>query len=423
MHIGFVTTESPYSPSPGGGIAAYLRAVIPAYLDAGHRVSVFAGAAKQEEFRAEDNRVEVHHFRLPAAHWYASKVPLARGIITLPLRQLEWSASFYRRIARLAAGNRIDVLESTEAGGLFLHRIAPLVIRLHGSEYVFRKHTGLPFDLGVHWNDSLEALSAAHSVAITTPSQSQANEISKHRGWPANRVHVIPNPISISMLSAALKFSRSSGSPEPSQSVDLANASGTSAVMEPLVLYTGRLAPVKGIETLLEAARLVHNRNRKVTFVLAGPWQMPHSPATYGLELNHKSVNGVKWIGPQHQEQLIDWYQRASLFVMPSFYESFGISVVEAMAFGLPIVASDSGSLSEVIGNQGLLVPRGDPEALANGIIDRMLWKKNDTSATQAAIERFHPHRVAAETINLYERVRREVSPTRVLECAGLSPL
>ena len=67
----------------------------------------------------------------------------------------------------------------------------------------------------------------------------------------------------------------------------------------------------------------------------------------------------------------MDYYQRAALLVMPSFYESFGIACLEAMAFGLPVVATRVGGLPEVIedGVTGLLVPPGDADALAQAMI------------------------------------------------------
>ena len=90
----------------------------------------------------------------------------------------------------------------------------------------------------VRWNDSLEGYSCKRAVAITTPSRFQAHEIMSQRRWPTDRVRVIWNPISATMLKAGLEFERNGGS-------------------EPIVLYTGRLAPVKGIETLLAAAKTV----------------------------------------------------------------------------------------------------------------------------------------------------------------------
>jgi glycosyltransferase involved in cell wall biosynthesis len=394
LNIGFVATESPYG-SPGvGGVAAYLRALIPALLDAGHRVTLFAGAGERRSFLAEKDRLKVHHLQLPAAHWYASKIPLLRTSVTLPLRQLEWSYAFHRQVASLAASEKLDILECTEVGALFLNRIAPIVIRLHGSEFVFRKHSGIPLNLSVRWNDSLEGYSCKRAVGITTPSRFQANEIINHRGWAADRVRVIPNPISATMLKAGLQFERNGGS-------------------EPIVLYTGRLAPVKGIETLLGAAKLVHDRNPGITFVLAGPWQMPHPPATYGLELNRKSVNGVQWIGPQAQTELIDWYKRAALFVMPSYYETFGISVLEAMAFGLPVICTRAGGLPEIIddGVTGTLVASGDAAAGAEAMIRLLqepgLHRGMREAGRSRVLAEFTVDRVVAQTLKVYASVLR----------------
>ena len=74
MHIGFVATESPYGDRSSCGIAAYLRAMIPALLDAGHRVTLFANSKENRNFLAEDGQVPVYHLRLPSLHWYAAKV-------------------------------------------------------------------------------------------------------------------------------------------------------------------------------------------------------------------------------------------------------------------------------------------------------------------------------------------------------------
>ena len=368
--------------------------MIPALVDSGHRVSVFANSKENKNFHTEHGRVSVYHFQLPSAHWYAAKTPLVRRFATLPLRQLEWSAAFYRQVARIAAQDKIDILESSESGALFLSRIAPLVVRLHGSEFAFRKHAGMPLDFSVRWNDALEAYSARRAVAITTPSQFQANEIINHRGWPADRVRVIPNPISSTILEAGLRFQRNGRS-------------------ESIVLYTGRLAPVKGIDTLLAAAKVAHERNPAITFVLAGPWQMPHSPETYGLQLNRKSVHGVQWIGPLEQSELIDWYKRAALFVMPSYYESFGISVVEAMAFGLPVVCARAGGIPETVddGVTGLLVEPGDSSQLADTILQLLSDSDRRGSLGRAGQAKgfgeFGPAQVARQNLEVYQQARQ----------------
>ncbi len=396
MNIGFVATESPYGNGQGAGIAAYLRAIIPPLLDAGHRVTLFAAAGETRHFEAENGQVQVHHARLPSAHWYLSKLPLVKQLAVLPLRQLEWSFAFRRQVAQVASREKIDVLECGESGALFLKDIAPLVIRLHGSEFAFRKHSGIPVDLSVRCNDFLEAYSSNRAVAITTPSQYQANEIVKRRGWEANRVRVIPNPISPEVWKAAA---------EP---VD--NGEG-----ERIVFYSGRLAPVKGIDVLLETARRVHREDPQATFVLAGPWQMPEPPKAYGLEQGRKSADGVIWLGAQKAAELINWYKRASVFVMPSYFESFGISVVEAMAFGLPVVCTRAGGIPETVdhGITGLIVEPGNAEALAESISrllgDRARRAELGRAGQQKVLRDFDPLKVAEQNLDLYQRASAAV--------------
>jgi glycosyltransferase involved in cell wall biosynthesis len=394
LNIAFVSIESPYSDQ-SCGIGAYQKAIIPSLVEAGHEVTVFAHATEERSFRAEDGKIQVHHFRLPSLHWYSAKIPGVRSVTPLPLRQLEWSRAFGRQVARATAQKSFDVIESTEAGSLFLNRFAPVVIRLHGSELIFRRHSGIPMNYSVRWNDKLERISCNRAAALTTPSEFQAREIVKHRGWPADRLHVIPNPISDRIVRAAKEFHRNGHS-------------------ERMVLYTGRLAQVKGIETLLEAAKTVHQNDASVCFVLAGPWQMPEPPAAYGLKLKQESSSRVMWIGPQTQTELIDLYKRAGVFVMPSHYESFGISAVEAMAFDLPLVATDAGALPEVIGGNGraIMVPKRNPEALAEGIMRALSFTSGKADWRSEANgdcfdDKYLPARVAEQTLELYERVRK----------------
>ena len=374
------------------GIAAYLRAVIPEIAAVGHRVTVFSNANEERVFSPAE-RISVHHFRLPSFHWQTSRVPLIRAMFPLPLRQLEWSRAFHSQVARVAAQDKIDVIEATEAGSILLSRIAPLVVRLHGSELTFRQHSGATLNPSVKWNDRLEGYSCSRAAAITAPSQYHADEIISRRGWSPGRVHVIPNPISGSLLKAALQFQRNGST-------------------ERIVLYSGRLAPVKGIETLLSAAKLVHRRDPSVSFVLAGPWQMPRPPHSYGLQLNQQSVDGVRWIGPLDQRELISWYQRAALFVAPSYYESFGLSVVEAIAFGLRIIATETGGVVGTLEDKShvSVIAKGDSQALADTVCQLISIPTNRQAAKLArdqVSQVFNAESVAAVTLKLYESIRR----------------
>ena len=210
MNIAFISTESPYDDH-SCGIGSYLRAIIPPLVETGNRVFVFSNASRENVFRTEKGNVTVHHFRLPVLHWYSTKIPGLKKLVPLPLRQIEWSREFYRRVRDFSKRTKIDVIEGVEAGSLYLNRIAPLVIRLHGSESIFRKHAGIRTDLSVRGNEALESVSCNRAAVLTTPSKFQAQEICERRGWQPKRVRVIPNPISGEILQAARAGRRRSG--------------------------------------------------------------------------------------------------------------------------------------------------------------------------------------------------------------------
>lgn len=76
----------------------------------------------------------------------------------------------------------------------------------------------------------------------------------------------------------------------------------------------------------------------------------------------------VTWLGPVGDAELPGLYAGASAFVLPSLYEGFGLTLLEAMASGIPVVASDRGALPEVVGDAGLLVDPLDPHAIADAV-------------------------------------------------------
>jgi glycosyltransferase involved in cell wall biosynthesis len=118
-------------------------------------------------------------------------------------------------------------------------------------------------------------------------------------------------------------------------------------------------------------------------------------------------VGHVPW------QNLADLYRRASVFVMPSYYETFGISVIEAMAFGLPVVATKAGGLPEVVedGVTGILVPPGDSEALGDALLRLLLDPVLRARMGQAGRERvrseFTVDRIVAQTLDVYQSVIR----------------
>jgi D-inositol-3-phosphate glycosyltransferase len=190
----------------------------------------------------------------------------------------------------------------------------------------------------------------------------------------------------------------------------------------PLVLFVGRVDPMKGIETLLEGFQHLRQQEwddlpPKLVFI-GGTVERHGSQITLGDDLlpvaNRAAELGIGddiiFRGSEPQELLPDYYAAATVGAVPSRYESFGLVAVEAMACGLPVVASRAGGLRFTIEEEvsGLLVPVGNAPELANAlervIRDRDLRASLQVGARQAAI-RFSWQTIGPAMLTLYERL------------------
>lgn len=134
--------------------------------------------------------------------------------------------------------------------------------------------------------------------------------------------------------------------------------------------YLGGFAnPIKGGEVMLEALRVgADRRGGRLAVTLAGPGEPPDGA---GSLAGGDSVEWVGWLGPAEKDELL---RAAQIFVMPSLSEGLPMALLEAMTYGMAIVATEVGGIPEVIesGCDGLLVPAGDPAALA-AALDRLV--------------------------------------------------
>jgi phosphatidylinositol alpha-mannosyltransferase len=169
----------------------------------------------------------------------------------------------------------------------------------------------------------------------------------------------------------------------------------------PAVLFTGRHEPRKGLGVLLEA--FVSSR------VDAELWVCGAGPETEALRSRFGADDRVAWLGRVDDDELASRLAGAAVFCSPALGgESFGLVVAEAMAAGTAVVASDIDGYREVVGSAGVLVPPGDPPALASALESVLAAPARRAALAGAArrrVEAFSLGTLAERYVELYRSV------------------
>jgi glycosyltransferase involved in cell wall biosynthesis len=188
-------------------------------------------------------------------------------------------------------------------------------------------------------------LALRRAARIVCPSAS-LRELSLRWGIPADKVIVLPNPVSPPDLADRDELRRRHG------------------LDGPTLVFAGRLTPQKSLDVALGALE----RSEGISLLLAGD-----GPDRAELErrASELSLDGrARFLGPQPRETVFELLRAADAALLSSSWENFPHMVVEALAVGTPVVSTDTGGVAEVVtdGENGLLVPPGEPEALASAI-------------------------------------------------------
>jgi glycosyltransferase involved in cell wall biosynthesis len=181
------------------------------------------------------------------------------------------------------------------------------------------------------------------------------------------------------------------------------------------LLFVGAVRPVKGVDILLRALRLLADHGRTLKLVLVGE-------AFYGAykqeELRLRKLTGelnlndaVRFAGKLPFPDLVQEMQRSAALVLPSRAESLGMVLVESLACGTPVVSTRCGGPEDIVNEEvGYLAPPEDPEALAKGIehvLDHAA-AYNPAKLRAYALEHFGLESVGRRIAQVYDRVTRQ---------------
>ena len=315
-----------------------------------------------------------------------------------------WIRRWGRQIAaaaeRLRREGGLTLLEMEESFGTaaFVARRteAAVVVRLHGPWVVVGRAQGVSEDERFWRRVEAEGEGLKAAAAVTAPSADVLRRVREHYGLELKGAAVIPNP---------------------APPVDERRRWRLEQCERGRVVFVGRFDRCKGADVLLDAfAKVLRRRpGAKLTFV--GPdGGLMEDGRTWHLEeyARRRLGNGADAVenkGRQSLGGVNELRRRGNVVVVCSRYETFGLTAVEAMAMGCPLVATAVGGLREIVedGTSGLLCPAEDAEGLAEGMLrvmeDDDLARRLGEGAAAACQSRFDADVLARRMAEVYGRV------------------
>ena len=393
MKILFVTME--YPPDTGiGGIAFNIGGMAPAMVELGHEVHVLSCWPDQAARDVDDRGVHVH--RRPRVH-----IPGLRKVLpgANAAKRVEAVWSAWREAKKLDVDPDVVNIPDWMGEGLMFSLTPglPVVSYLHTPLRLITEHNQRALGWPGKLADRLERTAVRRSTIVTSTSQLLADDLID-LGWLGrDEVRVIPAPLDVDRFASVESVARSG----------------------PVILVVGRVEPRKAPEVVVEAAARLAGEIEGLELVLVGGsgGELHGRPYREWVASEAERL-GVRLTLVDHVErdEILQWYGRSRVVAVPSHYESFSITAVEAAACGRPVVCSPRVGAREVLGDDpALTVPIGDPEALADRLrpflLDAGLAEETGKRLHDAVAEACAPRTVAARRIEVYQeaidRVRR----------------
>ncbi|MEN8141371.1 MAG: glycosyltransferase [Thermodesulfobacteriota bacterium] len=333
-----------------GGMSVYIRQIAYELGKSGHQVDIFTrftGLHAEKMLQLSEN---VRLIQLKAGE----KKPLNRLALHACL------AEFIKGVESFRLESKVDydLIHShywlSGLAGLWAqkHWSRPLVITFHTVAAVKKKLAADSQDPKIRLTHEKELMQSCDLVVALTEFERQ--EISQLCAGQQANIAVIPCGVDLERFSPLAKMAARQG-------LGLADN-------ERVLLYVGRIDPLKGLDRLLAAVALLQ-QNASWRLIIVGGDESPGQEERHLREMTRKLniEECVTLAGSQAQQDLPRYYSAADLFVSPSYYESFGLTGLEALACGTPVVASNVGVFPQLLANRfvGRVRVNASPESLA----------------------------------------------------------
>ena len=308
-----------------GGAEVYIHELAKRWVKDGNSVTVFCGNGTKRPSNEKIDGVEI----IRKGGFYMVYI---------------WAFVYYVFKFR----GKYDVVIDCENGIPFftpLYCRKPIFLLIHHvHQDVFRKSLILPLALFATFLETKVMPFVYRDIQVITVSPSSKEEILKHKMTKTNPI-IIYNGVELSKYKPGQKS------------------------LNPLILYLGRLQMYKGLHIFIKAADQVLKQIPNAKFLIAGEGEEKKKLIKLAKKLN--IAGNIKFLGRVTENEKILLFQKAWMFVNPSFMEGWGLTTVEANACGTPAIASDVPGLRDSIRSPytGLLVPYGKDKVFAESIL------------------------------------------------------
>jgi glycosyltransferase involved in cell wall biosynthesis len=399
MHIVFVNSEYPSETGQGqGGIATYTYTIAGALKSLGHDVHVF--------LRHGVSADHVPRNCIPIFYEYEPPTGLLRRIQhRFQNNPRFWEEGLTRglrsKLLKLNSQDKIDIVEIPEFGGAAYSCTPPLpfpvVINFHMSSMMVDELNGIKPDNGRLAQYNFEEKAIKNGTSYRCPSDAIRRDASKRFNIDMSGISIIPNPVSTQPFDAIGKFH--------------------SGDVRFHVLFIGRLERRKGAELLCAGIKDILDIDDHINVTIAGETEMNDADGyRNAIErvLDSQQRQRVWFLGSVDRSNLFILYCRSSLLLAPSLFENAPYSILEAMSAMLPVVASSSGGIPEIVTHEqnGLLFENGDTASMVTCV--RTLYEQRELGVRLAENgyntikANFSPDGIARKSIAFYESIRKK---------------
>lgn len=391
-----------------GGQGVYMRHVSKALVDMGHKVDVVSGPP----YPVLDPRVNL--IKLPSLDLYARK-PTRFGFPPPPLSEMKTSIDYYEYMAHFT-GNFGEPYTFGERLYRYMRTRLNDYDVIHDNQtlcwgLVKLKNMGIPVAGTIHHPITMDrqiAIDAADSLKLNLLTRRWYHFLRMQK-----KVAKLLDPIIVVSESTKRDVSRDFGlAPDTMELVyhgidieqwrpkpEIARADNK------LIAIASADVPLKGLIYLIEAYAILLKERPDLELTVIGTLR---EGLTKKRLIKLGILDKVKFVSGVSDEEITDLYAQSTVAITPSVYEGFGYPAGEAMSSEMAVVSTTGGSLPEVVGDAGLLVPPKDPEALAGAIATYLdnpgLRLEMGKKARERIVTKFNWPRAAREVTAIYHR-------------------